>query len=151
MAFPDIFRRYRGLRPWKSFYQRCSGGSSPSHVARWGFHHPGGLWRVFFQVIFWYLREAKYFGLDIWRVLGSWSVTKTLKIWFYVQCSIFKNYVILKMSFWISLNRFFPYLWLTPSTTTIWNEQVLLAVQGAVGISSQPVLQKLMQVPLKHT
>lgn len=39
----------------------------------------------FFQVIFWYLREAKYFGLDLWRVLGSWSVTKTLKILF---CSV---------------------------------------------------------------
>lgn len=63
-----------------------------------------------------------------WSLKSSWILVsnKNLEDMILFSAVSLKNYVILKMSFWISLNSpVFPYLWLTPSFT-IWNEKSYL-------------------------
>ena len=92
-------QNHRGLRPWKSFYQRCSGGSSPSHVARWVVSPPGeGDERFFPSDILIFERSQVFLS---WYLKSSWILVSNTKPWrfgFMFSAVSLKTYVILKMS-----------------------------------------------------
>ena len=124
LAFPDIFRRNPRFATLEVILPKMQRRifSFPRGKAR--VSPPGRGWRVFSKWYFdiWEKPSILVLIFEEFLDLGN----KNLEDIILFSAVSLKNYVILKMSFWISLNSpVFPYLWLTPSFT-IWNEKSYL-------------------------
>ena len=131
----QVFQRFRGLRPRKSFYQRCSGAAPWYHIRSEPSKGSG-----FIQAIWW---EKP---IESNRKLEFWSTKPLNTIWF----SILLNDVFETCRKNPSLNSQQRRIdIIVNGVDTIETRSHEMA--GEDGISSQPVLQRLIQVPLKHT